>query len=305
MPQWDADRIVTEAELADVIFELEGVRPVSIEQVAQGWDNTVFRVDDEWLFRVPRRLIAEEGVRLERRILPKLARRLPIAIPEPTRGCNGPPRAPWPVMGYRIVDGCEIAESPMNESLPAALGETLRILHGAELATELGPLLPGDRFSRARLDTRIAKAITELRQAAEAGLPVPADELCQRLAALAPAQRLPMRTAVTHGDLHQRHVLVTAAGALAGIIDWGDLHLGNPAMDLELCWSLFDDEQRAAFARAYGPVPAQEWAVALVVAVYTNLALLVSAGAQKVPHVAASATRALARIAAAAPPELA
>jgi len=297
MPQWDADRVVTETELADVIFELEGVRPTSVEHVAHGWDNTVFRVDDEWLFRVPRRLVAEEGVRIERRILPLLARRLPVAIPEPTRGCNGPPRAPWPVMGYPALAGHELARATVGGSLPESLATVLRTLHSPELAAELGARVPGDRFSRADLGLRIPRATTELQQAAAAGLPVPADELSRVLATAASAGRLPMRSALTHGDLHQRHVLVTNGGELAGIIDWGDIHLGNPAMDLALCWSVFDDDQRAAFAQAYGPVATQDWAVAVVVAIYTNLALLVSAGAQEVPHVAESAARALARLA--------
>jgi aminoglycoside phosphotransferase (APT) family kinase protein len=43
-----------------------------------------------------------------------------------------------------------------------------------------------------------------------------------------------------HGDLHPRNVLV-AKGAIAGIIDWGDMTSGDIATDLAAIWMLFGD----------------------------------------------------------------
>jgi aminoglycoside phosphotransferase (APT) family kinase protein len=59
---------------------------------------------------------------------------------------------------------------------------------------------------------------------------------------------------VVHGDLYARHVLVGEDGALAGVIDWGDLHAGDPALDLAVGDLLFDDDDLAAFFAAYGRV---------------------------------------------------
>jgi len=42
---------------------------------------------------------------------------------------------------------------------------------------------------------------------------------------------------IVHRDLGPEHILVTNDGRLAGIIDWGDARLGDPAIDFS--WLLF------------------------------------------------------------------
>ena len=48
----------------------------------------------------------------------------------------------------------------------------------------------------------------------------------------------PERLAIVHGDLVGEHILVDLSGSrLAGIIDFGDVALGDPAQDLLGLWS--------------------------------------------------------------------
>ena len=54
-----------------------------------------------------------------------------------------------------------------------------------------------------------------------------------------------------HGDLHVRHLLVRA-GALTGVIDWGDVCRGDPAVDLMAYWLALPAPARPDFLRAYG-----------------------------------------------------
>ena len=61
-------------------------------------------------------------------------------------------------------------------------------------------------------------------------------------------------TAVCHGDLHVRQVLVSDDGSLAGIIDWVDVCRGDPGIDLLLLWSFLPPGARAGFLEEYGPV---------------------------------------------------
>jgi aminoglycoside phosphotransferase (APT) family kinase protein len=70
-----------------------------------------------------------------------------------------------------------------------------------------------------------------------------------------------------HGDLHPRNI-VTRNGALAGIIDWGDLTAGDVAADLASAWMLLDRRGRSAFWEAYQPTDDERsralgWAVNL------------------------------------------
>ncbi|UWE10517.1 phosphotransferase [Actinacidiphila bryophytorum] len=54
-----------------------------------------------------------------------------------------------------------------------------------------------------------------------------------------------------HGDLHPANV-VTADGSICGVIDFGDLFAGDPAIDLAAAWILLPDGAADLFHRAYG-----------------------------------------------------
>src|SRR5215211_7022164 len=64
MREWDAE-VIVEADLARRLigeqFPELGLRTIKL--LGQGWDNTVWRVDDEWTFRFPRRSYAVLGSR--------------------------------------------------------------------------------------------------------------------------------------------------------------------------------------------------------------------------------------------------
>jgi aminoglycoside phosphotransferase (APT) family kinase protein len=70
----------------------------------------------------------------------------------------------------------------------------------------------------------------------------------------------PEPTKVAHGDLHMRHVLVDEAGTPTGVIDWGDVCLADPSVDLQLFWSwraarvlaLFLSAKLAVYGRVEG-----------------------------------------------------
>ncbi len=63
-----------------------------------------------------------------------------------------------------------------------------------------------------------------------------------------------------HGDLYGRHLLCGADGALTGIIDWGDMHAGDRALDLSIAWSFLPRQAHADFLARYGPVDRDTWA---------------------------------------------
>lgn len=53
----------------------------------------------------------------------------------------------------------------------------------------------------------------------------------------------------THGDLHPANLLVTG-GQLTGVIDFGLLAAGDPAVDLIVAWTLLSAPARDIFRRA-------------------------------------------------------
>src|SRR5580693_9225743 len=58
---------------------------VEIREMSPGFDNTIWRLGDELMVRLPRRQVAVSLIESEQRWLPLLAPRLPVAIPTPVR----------------------------------------------------------------------------------------------------------------------------------------------------------------------------------------------------------------------------
>jgi len=102
-------------------------------------------------------------------------------------------------------------------------------------------------------------------------VPPRVEELLTAAGALGPANG----AALVHGDLHVRHVLVDDAGVPSGIIDWGDLCVADPAVDLALYWSVLDGGGRQAFRAAYGEATLTEERLlrARVLAMFLDAAL--------------------------------
>lgn len=78
---------------------------------------------------------------------------------------------------------------------------------------------------------------------------------------------------LVHGDLHVRHLIVDETATLTGVIDWGDVALAHPSVDLQIGWSGFSGDARDAFLTAYGAVPL-DWALrAMVSALFYSATL--------------------------------
>jgi aminoglycoside phosphotransferase (APT) family kinase protein len=112
------------------------------------------------------------------------------------------------------------------------------------------------------------------------------EELVDAQALVAAAQELPpaRHTAVCHGDLHMRQLLVDG-DALTGIVDWVDVCRSDPAVDLSVAWSTLDAARRPALFAAYGEVDGETRVRARVVAAYLCAILVEWAGKEQVPLV--------------------
>jgi aminoglycoside phosphotransferase (APT) family kinase protein len=274
-----SERLVREL-LAQQFPELPGP---TVQRLSAGWDNTVFLVNGAWVFRFPHRQVALAGVRTEMEVLPRLAPHLPLPIPHPVFLGRGSQAYPWPFFGARLVPGQESAAFQLSAGERAALAPQLarflRALHAPELCAALRPLLPPDTQRRTDMAARLPKTRQRLEELRRLGHETFEEALAEMFEA---AQSLPppVSTALVHGDLHFRHLLLAERAQLSGIIDWGDLHLGDPAVDLQLYWSFLPPEGREAFLAEYGPVTPDGLLRARVVAVFLS-AVLASYGHQE------------------------
>jgi aminoglycoside phosphotransferase (APT) family kinase protein len=278
MPEWSAEieldeagvRALLEAQFPSV--SLGGLVPFAI-----GWDNALWVTGEGIAFRFPRRAIAIAGVEREIAALPALAPLLPLPIPVPEWVGTPSETFPWPFFGARLLTGREIADveaASGRAAFGASLGGFLRVLHAPGVLAAIGTGLRRDPMGRADMATRVPRTRERLQSLASAGLwvvPPSVDRLLDAAAALGPAQG----AALVHGDLHRRHVLVDGGGVPSGVIDWGDLCVADPAVDLALYWSVLDGPGRMAFRAAYGDsaLPEDRLLRARVLALFLDAAL--------------------------------
>ena len=278
MPEWDADIVVDETLVRALIAEqFPELDVASARPLGEGWDNSVWVVEERWAFRFPRREIAIAGVRRELDVLPKLALLLPVPIPAPQFVGAPNERYPWPFFGAPLLLGDEPAATELTDDDRVAIGEELgsllRALHSPETLAAVDPhrVLPVDFNRRADMPYRVAGARRKLQRLPTDLWRPPA--LVERI--LTEAQELPPvvgSEVVCHGDLHIRHVLVEG-GALTGVIDWGDICLADPAIDLMLVWMLLPPPARGRFFATYGLVDEERLLRARVLALFLGVTL--------------------------------
>jgi aminoglycoside phosphotransferase (APT) family kinase protein len=281
--EWAAEVTVDAALARRLIGEqFPDLELSSLRLLGQGWDMTVWLVDDQWVFRFPRRQMVIPGLENEIAYLPQLASCLPLPIPNPTH--LGEPSAEyrWPFYGARFLPGRELAEAELDDAariaLAGPLGEFLRALHASGLDAEL----PVDPVRRADMTFRVPKTRERLVELEGLGLwqaPQEAHDVIDAAVELAP----PGPTAVVHGDLHLRHLLVDEGGQPTAVIDWIDLSRNNRGVDLVLYWSVLPPQGRRVFREAYGPIADDELLTARILSLFLCGTLAVYAHHEGMP----------------------
>jgi len=208
-----------------------------------GTDNAIWRLGDDLVVRLPRIRWATGQVVREATWLPRLARHLPVAVPEPV--AIGEPDHDYPYRWavHRWIPGEGAAPDRVADPVTFALdlAEVVRALRavppdGAPSASNRArPLHEYDESTRQAIDT--ARHLID----AAAATAVWEDALA------APPHDGP--PAWVQGDLEGNCLL--RDGRLCGIVDWGSACAGDPAVDVQVVWSpLFTDDSRRAFLAA-------------------------------------------------------
>ncbi len=221
-------------------FSSSPIKPVAVS----GWDNRIFHIGQDYVARLPSAAAYASQAIKERRWLPKLAPHLPVVIPEPIGfgqpGCGYPYH--WAI--YRWIPGITAFEATMDDkrSFAADVSGFLSAMH--RIDTEEAPA-PGDHNSYRGgslkiydAETRTAISLlndrydsTILTEIWEAGL----------------HSRWNADPVWVHGDVTAGNLLVGDNGRLCGVIDFGLIAAGDPACDLAIAWTYFDDESRKEF----------------------------------------------------------
>lgn len=235
-----------------------------LEPGPRGWDNLMWRLGDDLAVRLPWQTATADALLLkEHAWLPTLAPLLPLPVPVPQR--LGRPseryRRPWIVTTW--VPGTPADRAPATQGDPTAdsLAAFLTALH-----RPAPPEAPGGRGRGGPLEqvadevTHLLDGLGELLAAAAGPGSEPTPNPDAARATWDAALRAPDWAGPPtwlHGDLHPANVLTTQ-GRLCGIIDFGDLCAGDPALDLAAAWILLPDPAAINRFRRAHPLAADD-----------------------------------------------
>jgi aminoglycoside phosphotransferase (APT) family kinase protein len=280
---WDADSELSSEEGRRLIErQFPTLAPARLEFFGVGWDNLAFLVNERFVFRFPRRRIAAGLIEREIRVLPHLAPHLSLPIPAPLFAGKPEAAYPYAFAGYPRIPGITTCQTDLSDAErarnAAPLARFLAQLHKIPVDEQTRAEGPGDDIERANIAKRAPHVQERLRALAPQLAGVDVDALLARLDWLAVIPPRAEPPCWVHGDLYARHLLLNDDRCLCGVIDWGDVHLGDPALDLSIAFSFLPPNARDTFRQVYGPIDAATWDRAQFRAIHYGV-VLVSYGA--------------------------
>ena len=219
---------------------------------AWGTDHAIFRLGDDLSVRLPKiGWAATQGER-ENHWLPRLAPHLPVDVPVPL--AVGEPADGYPFRWYVSpwLDGENPRLDADLRSLAVDLAAFVLALERVDTAGAPGPRVGQRGGDLGGADERTRKRAEELRDQTDV------DGLLAVWDAGRHAPPFAGTPVWVHGDLMDGNMLVRD-GRLSGVIDWGGLIAGDPAVELMVAWNFFDAGTRDAYREALGFVDDAMW----------------------------------------------
>ena len=230
------DVAVVEALVAEQCPQWAGL---SLSPAGAGTDNTMYRLGDDLLVRLPRTPDKTAALHKERRWLPRLAPLLATKVPEPVHAGRPTAAFPLPWSVYRWIEGQEAGRGGVEdwERFGADLAAFVEGLHQVDLmgATGEGDLAWYRGGHLRACDEWVGRYLRDCREIASDALDV---DTLERL--WNDGIRLPESSADPvwlHGDLKPTNLLV-AQGRLRAVIDFGGLSIGLPDAEHATTWDL-------------------------------------------------------------------
>lgn len=213
-----------------------------VTAAATGWDNVIFRLGNELAVRLPRRLEALVPQEAEFAWQNTVIKGLTVAAPRIIHIGSATDQYPfsWAITNWMEGIRSMSFTPEQRDNCAQELGKQLALLH--QIAPDGAPVNPyrGVPFTKRAevVGSRLSStpALVSLKplwqQALRAPLPSETKYWC-------------------HGDIHPGNYVLNQDATLKGIIDFGDVTSGDPAVDLATAWVSFTAEGRERFFASY------------------------------------------------------
>jgi aminoglycoside phosphotransferase (APT) family kinase protein len=228
-PDPGPDRTLTKQLVAQLVgHQFPELRQLAIEFVAEGWDNEVFLVGDEWIFRFPKRASVVPWMEREIKLMPKVEAVIGVPVPRFEKVGHADLGFPYPFVGYRRLPGIQVDQATAFDraSLAKSLGAALTRLHLMD--PSLVPSAPQQPGGDPEMPSGVP-SWDEVLSFVPNGLRAEARS-CANKEVPEPYFTGPPR--VHHSDICPDHILVDeSTGQLSGILDFADMVVGDPVGD--------------------------------------------------------------------------
>lgn len=228
----------------------------AVEALGEGDFFRAYSLDGVRVVRVAKHAGAAAALRREACLLPRLASRLPLPVPRPTLASGGEddpafaihPLLPGPPLTRERYLGLP---EPLRDRCARQVGEFLSSLHRADLAEARACGVPDAGYRE-----RCSALLEEARSGLLPRLTPAESAYAERVLAeyLESDAAAAFRPVLLHGDLGPDHVLYDErAGRVSGIIDFGDMTIGDPAWDLVYVYEDYGLDFLGRLLEAFAP----------------------------------------------------
>ena len=206
-----------------IVSENPGLPVQSARVLGEGWNSRVFLVNEELVFRFPKRLENWEELNREIAFLESAAPDLPLAVPRYFRVVPDSTAAPHGYAVYQYLRGhaldLHVLNSERRVNAAANIAKFLKVLHGLQPSRDLASRLPRED-ERTVAEEYLSRAKSEI---------IPKLPLSEGIALrrelemhLHTPSNFSFQPVVLHADLSQDHILVQD-NTVAAVLDFGDV----------------------------------------------------------------------------------
>jgi aminoglycoside 2''-phosphotransferase len=228
IPEWD-ESLCREA----IRHCFPEVHVRNLRSIYGGWDNFVVDVNDEVIFRFPRRNDVERSVGREVGVLQLLQGALPCPIPSPEYVWHGDGKVPTAFFGYPKLPGTAPASHvavSMQASLAGQVARFLNALQRFPITDHIKGYFPGNSVRMWK--EGYASLLSQLRRrVALFDASVWERTLALFNDFLEDEDNFAFKPVLVHRDLNTNILYDNRRMEISGVIDWGDAAIGDPAFD--------------------------------------------------------------------------
>ncbi|MEM0121170.1 MAG: aminoglycoside phosphotransferase family protein [Thermoprotei archaeon] len=214
------------------------LKVASLRPLRQGWDNYVYILNNSFTVKLSKSDTGKYKLLKEACLLGYLRAKLGGIVPEEVAKCGSNACSfENALLVYKFIPGETLAQRGLlsigsDHAACRILARTLQSVHAMSPPVECAELIPNHDTSQKWANFIVSEVWRLVDMAGSAITPLLREALLKRVKEYTEyLQRCGFTSKLIHGDIDPRNIVVASNGRIAGLIDWGEAAVGDPAID--------------------------------------------------------------------------